>query len=69
MPNSALYSDAVNVSLQAALGFGAGAGAGGAGGEGGATGLPPFLSQSMLQHHRERDAAEKHLAHHPMMDR
>ena len=68
MPNPSLYSDALNASLQSALGFGTAAGDAAAA----AVGNLPFLRESMaatLQHQREREAVEKHLSHHSMLDR
>jgi len=66
---TSLYGEAFNASLQSALGFGAEGGHPTGAGHGG---IPPFLAQSMaasLHQQREREAAEKHLSHHAMIER
>ncbi len=76
VPNPTLYSEALNASLQSALGFAGGAAAAGdaaavSAAAAGAAALP-FLRESMaasLQHQREREAVEKHLSHHSILDR
>ena len=78
MPSPSLYSDALNASLQSALGFAGAAAAANAGSAAAAADAAaaaaalPFLRESMaasLQHQREREAVEKHLSHHSMLDR